>query len=685
MPNTPITPPRVPVLDPRTGLIDRAWYMFFLSLFQSATTNENVPDVAPSNTAVQDEVGELAKQLQSGLVGPDNAGVAEQVSEISKQLQSALVGPANAGVISQIGELAKQFQSTQLGPTNSALLEQIAALRNEVQAFYLLPPNQPSTSITTGGVTSVDGSGGTTGLTLTGGPITSTGTLTLGGTLAVANGGTGTATPSLVAGTNVSITGSWPNQTINSTGGGSGMVYPSAGIANSTGAAWGSSYSTTGSGTVVALATSPTFVTPILGTPQSGNFSTGTFIWPTFNQNTTGNAATATNVAYSGLTGTVPTWNQNTTGTAANVTGVVAVANGGTGLTTAPANGALDIGNGTGFTRATLTAGSGVTITNSAGGISIAATGSGGTVTSVTGTSPVVSSGGTTPAISLAANYGDTQTPYAAKTANYFLAAPNGFAGTPSFRGILVSDIPTLNQNTTGTAANVTGVVAIANGGTGSTSLAGAGIVTITGTQTVTGDKTFNSQNNVFTGTKYSTSDGTTSNGYLFENTSYAALGGTYGVVFGSGAYPGTGRIVVDNFGSSNTLRPYADNVTTLGTSGSRYTVVYATTGTINTSDATEKQQVRELDDAERRTAQRVKGLIRAFKWNEAVESKGDGARIHFGVMAQDVEAAFAAEGLDATKYGLFCRDTWDTLDGQPQTRLGVRYEELLAFVIAAL
>ena len=42
-----------------------------------------------------------------------------------------------------------------------------------------------------GSVTSVSGSGGTTGLTLTGGPITTTGTLTLGGTLAAANGGTG--------------------------------------------------------------------------------------------------------------------------------------------------------------------------------------------------------------------------------------------------------------------------------------------------------------------------------------------------------------------------------------------------------------------------------------------------------------------------------------------------------------
>jgi len=90
-------------------------------------------------------------------------------------------------------------------------------------------------------------------------------------------------------------------------------------------------------------------------------------------------------------------------------------------------------------------------------------------VSSVSGTSPVVSSGGSTPAISLASGYGDTQNPYASKTANHFLAAPNGTAGVPTFRAIVAADIPTLNQNTTGTASNVTGTVAIANGGTGQT------------------------------------------------------------------------------------------------------------------------------------------------------------------------------------------------------------------------
>jgi hypothetical protein len=84
------------------------------------------------------------------------------------------------------------------------------------------------------------------------------------------------------------------------------------------------------------------------------------------------------------------------------------------------------------------------------------AVGSSGTVTSVTGTSPVVSSGGTTPAISLASGYGDTQNPYASKTANYVLAAPNGSNGVPTFRALVAADVPTLNQNTTGSAATLT-------------------------------------------------------------------------------------------------------------------------------------------------------------------------------------------------------------------------------------
>jgi hypothetical protein len=131
--------------------------------------------------------------------------------------------------------------------------------------------------------------------------------------------------------------------------------------------------------------------------------------------------------------------------------------------------------------------------------------------------------------------------------------------------------------------------------------------------------------------------------------------------------------------GSTN-FAPSADNAMTCGSSGFRWTTVYATTGTINTSDATQKEQIADLTAAELAVAKRIKGLFKTFKFKDAVAAKGDGARIHVGVMAQDVQAAFAAEGLDADKYGLFCSDTVDGV-----TTLGVRYEELLAFVIAAM
>ena len=107
-----------------------------------------------------------------------------------------------------------------------------------------------------------------------------------------------------------------------------------------------------------------------------------------------------------------------------------------------------------------------------------------GGVSSVSATTPVVATGTTTPVISLAASYGDTQNPYASKTANNILAAPNGTSGVPTFRAIVGADIPTLNQNTTGTSGNVTGIVAVANGGTGTAtpSLVAGTNVTITGT-----------------------------------------------------------------------------------------------------------------------------------------------------------------------------------------------------------
>ncbi len=109
-----------------------------------------------------------------------------------------------------------------------------------------------------------------------------------------------------------------------------------------------------------------------------------------------------------------------------------------------------------------------------AGTITISGTlnvGNGGTgATTLTG---IVKGNGTS-AFSAAVAGTDFLAPFGSQSQAFVYAAPSGSAGTPSFRALVASDIPTLNQNTTGTAANVTGTVAVANGGTGATDAATA-------------------------------------------------------------------------------------------------------------------------------------------------------------------------------------------------------------------
>jgi len=466
------------------------------------------------------------------------------------------------------------------------------------------------------GVSSVDVSGGTTGLTTSGGPITSSGTITLGGTLNVANGGTGSS--SLAGAGIVTTTGT---QTISGQKNFTSFSNTYAGTTYATTNAYfgeNTSYAVIGGVNGVVLASGGTYPGTSRYVGDATSFrpsTTASYSSGTLSQRWT--TVYSQNLDLSGVVA-AGTWNGST----------ISVGYGGTGVTSTPSNGQLLIGNGSGYSVANLTAGTNISISNSSGGITISATGGSGTVTSVSG------SGGTT--------------------------------------GLTLTGGPITTSGT----LTLGGTLAVANGGTGATSLTGAGIVTTTDTQTISGVKTFSSTSNAFVGATYKTS-----NTYFYEDTSYAVLGGPNGVLLAYGSYPGTVIFAGDN----NTWRPTVDNVRALGTASFRYTVVYATTGTINTSDANQKQQIRNLSDAEQRTAQRVKKLIRAFKWNDAVEAKGDEARIHFGVIAQEVQEAFAAEGLDASKYGLFCSDTWNTSDGSSQTRLGVRYSELLAFIIAAL
>jgi hypothetical protein len=132
-------------------------------------------------------------------------------------------------------------------------------------------------------------------------------------------------------------------------------------------------------------------------------------------------------------------------------------------------------------------------------------------------------------------------------------------------------------------------------------------------------------------------------------------------------------------------VRPTVDNGANCGEAALRWSAVYANNGTIQTSDANAKQDIRELTDAETRVAAKLKKSIRAFRYKDAAQTKGDAARVHVGTIAQDVAQAFASEGLDASRYGVFCSDTFSNESGAETTRLSVRYDELFAFIVAAL
>ena len=235
--------------------------------------------------------------------------------------------------------------------------------------------------------------------------------------------------------------------------------------------------------------------------------------------------------------------------------------------------------------------------------------------------------------------------------------------------------------------------------------------------------------------------DGTGANAIV----SYVNLAGTDGI---GGSYTDTdaGSMLVGTITAHDVLigrnsaarlllgsggfRPVVDDTLNLGGASFRFSTIYAATGTINTSDGTTKQDIDVLSEAETRVAQACKGLIRKFRFIDAVEKKGDDARIHFGIIAQDLQAAFVSEGLDPSRYAMFCSDTWweedivipardavaEVLDDEGNvvtagreavpattqrkvyetaeeatetatevTRLGVRYSELLAFIIAAI
>lgn len=388
--------------------------------------------------------------------------------------------------------------------------------------LQLVPPFVPSTS-GSGTVTSVDVSGGTTGLTTSGGPITSSGTITLGGILNVANGGTGASTaagaPFALKGANADITslsgltGPISSPTYVQFGSGSGTTLAA-------GRMWynettGSLNFGMGNGNITQQVGEELFVygkasAAITDSPLQIVYHTGTV-------GASGVVTFAPTIA--GITNVNDIIGVATESLALNDFGRITAFGVVRGITT----------NGTAFgetwadddviwynpvtgnpTKVEPVAPNikvqiGTVITAGSGGSGsfqvILRPGSilGGTDSNVQfgtlanndliaydstlgywknipgssyGTGTVTSVGLSLPAIftvsgSPVTTTGTLTAVLASQTANYFFAAPNGLAGAPTFRAIVAADVPTLNQNTTGTASNVTGIVAVANGGSG--------------------------------------------------------------------------------------------------------------------------------------------------------------------------------------------------------------------------
>jgi hypothetical protein len=227
-----------------------------------------------------------------------------------------------------------------------------------------------------------------------------------------------------------------------------------------------------------------------LGTPSGGTLTNCTF--PTLNQNTTGYAAGLSGGNNTTLLGSLPYQsNTNTTSLLSPNTTTTKKFLRMTGDGTNGAAPAWDtlvasdiptLNQNTTGSAATLTTPRAINNVNFDGSAAITITA---TATNILTISSPLSgtsyNGSAAVSIGLASGYGDTQNPYASKTANYFLAAPNGSAGVPTFRAIVAADIPTLNQNTTGTAGSTTTVT---TGGSVTTTVLTTGAAATAGTIT---------------------------------------------------------------------------------------------------------------------------------------------------------------------------------------------------------
>lgn len=128
-------------------------------------------------------------------------------------------------------------------------------------------------------------------------------------------------------------------------------------------------------------------------------------------------------------------------------------------------------------------------------------------------------------------------------------------------------------------------------------------------------------------------------------------------------------------------LYPVTDGEKSIGSANNRWKDIYVVNSPISTSDEGEKQDISDIPDEVLEAWGKVR--CKLFRFRQAVNEKGESARNHIGLIAQDIQRAFTDAGLDAADYGLFCADVVPDGNGGEKTVLGVRYAEALALECA--
>jgi hypothetical protein len=425
---TPITPPRVPLVDPRTGMIDRAWYLFFLSLNNIATAvvdnGDLGPDVMSLLASYDAALQALAQEVETQPPPVDLS------AELIKQIQAAGLEDCCSGLVSQVAEMQKQIDGILLQPTASAYISSLGYVTGPASSTDNAIARFDGTSgkIIDNSVVTIDDTGATTGIT----------------TLAAS---TSVTTPTVQASNSAGLSlknASGTTQMSVGAGGGDNMSINVSTNLNGTNAQIDISPTGTGhvhikpSGTG-SIEVAPTNVGTIdnmtIGATTAKNASvvdlsvTGTLSFDAAQ-------GTAGQVLTSAGTGVTPTWTTPTTGTVTSIS--VVSANGLAGTSSGGATPALTLstsitgilkGNGTAISAATsgtdyapATSGTSILYGNGSGGFSnvtigtgvsfaagtLSATGSGGTVTTVSFTGGIITVANptTTPAFTVAGTSG---------------------------------------------------------------------------------------------------------------------------------------------------------------------------------------------------------------------------------------------------------------------------------------